>query len=237
MIQYALAAAAGIATIASPCILPMLPIVLATTAGRSKTEPLLIIAGFIVTFAAGGILIGTVAGSSGELQQALRTGSILLLLLAGVACVWSAPFDWLVARLQTWRAQWNMRSARASAPPPAMSRTAPFLVGASLGLAWTPCAGPILASVLALAASAQAPGKATALLGAYALGAGVPMLAIAYGGNWVSSRLAAFNRRSELVRKLFGAVAIAIAVLQLFQYDTAVIAWATQWLPAISTGL
>ena len=56
MIEYALAGIAGMATIASPCILPVLPIVLASTAGRGKLEPLLIIAGFVATFAAGGIL-------------------------------------------------------------------------------------------------------------------------------------------------------------------------------------
>jgi hypothetical protein len=63
------------------------------------------------------------------------------------------------------------------------------------------------------------------------------MLAIAYGGNWVSSRLAFFNRRADLFRKVFGAIAIAVALLQLFQYDVFFSAWATQWLPSISTGL
>ena len=78
---------------------------------------------------------------------------------------------------------------------------------------------------------------ATTLLGVYALGAGLPMLAIAYGGNWVSSRLSFFNRRADLFRRIFGVIAIAVAVLQLFQYDVAFTAWATQWLPSISTGL
>jgi cytochrome c biogenesis protein CcdA len=75
------------------------------------------------------------------------------------------------------------------------------------------------------------------LLGIYALGAGLPMLAIAYGGNWVSARLAFFNRRADLFRKTFGVIAIAFAVLQLFHYDVAFTAWATQWLPTISTGI
>ncbi len=232
MIEYALAGAAGMATIASPCILPMLPIVLATTAGRSKVEPLLTIAGFVATFAAGGILIGALAASSGELQQAIRTGSILLLLVAGLACVWTAPFDWLVMRVREWRARRGSFTSR-----PTEGRTGALLVGASLGLAWTPCAGPVLASVLALAASSHAPGKATALLGIYAIGAGLPMLAIAYGGNWVSARLSFFNRRANLFRMTFGVIAIAVALLQLFHYDIAFTAWATQWLPSFSTGL
>ena len=234
MIAYALAAVAGVATIASPCILPMLPIVLATTAGRGKAEPLLIIAGFIATFASGGILIGALSASSGEFQQGIRSASIMLLLTAGLVCLWPAPFEWLVMRVREWRAS---RSAAAPRSQPIGGKAGALLVGISLGLAWTPCAGPILASVLALAASSEAPGQATGLLGAYAVGAGLPMLAIAYGGNWVSSRLAFFNRRANLFRQVFGGVAIAVALLQLFQYDVAFSAWATQWLPSISTGL
>jgi hypothetical protein len=63
------------------------------------------------------------------------------------------------------------------------------------------------------------------------------MLAIAYGGNWVSARLTFFNRRANLFRTAFGAIAIAVALLQLFHYDVAFTAWATQWLPSFSTGL
>ncbi|MGO1072545.1 cytochrome c biogenesis CcdA family protein [Lysobacter sp. CA199] len=229
--EYALAAAAGVATIASPCILPVLPIVLATTAGRSRVEPLLIVAGFTASFAAGGIAIGALSAFSGELQNAVRTAAIAMLLLAGLSCLWSAPFDWLTARIQ------QRLALRASGGPARASKVGAVLVGASLGLVWTPCAGPILASVLALAASAQAPAKATALLGLYALGAGVPLLAIAYGGHWVSARLAFVNRHAVPIRRAFGAVAIAVALLQLLQYDVAFSAWATQWLPAVSTGL
>ncbi|QNP40780.1 cytochrome c biogenesis CcdA family protein [Lysobacter solisilvae (ex Woo and Kim 2020)] len=234
MLDYALAAVAGIATIASPCILPVLPIVLATTAGRSRIEPLLIIIGFVLSFALGGILIGAMASSSGEAQQAIRTASIVVLLVAGLGCVWATPFEWLAARTQHLLAV--LRPNRAPSRLPQGKANA-LIVGASLGVAWTPCAGPVLTAVLALAASAQAPGEATALLGLYALGAGVPMLAIAYGGHWVSSRLSFFNRRADLFRKVFGVVAIGVAALQLLHCDTTLIAWATQWLPVISTGL
>ena len=238
MIEYLPAIAAGVATVLSPCILPILPIVLATTAGQPRSQPLLIVVGFTATFAAGGIALGTLAGSSGAFQDAIRTGAILLLLLAGIVCVWSRPFDWLTARVQGLLASFS--NGVSNGAPAGLQRTGPagpLLIGASLGVAWTPCAGPVLASVLALAASAQAPGRSTALLGLYAIGAGVPMLAIAYGGNWVASRLGALTRRADLLRKGFGVIAIAVAVLQLLRYDIAFTAWATQWLPSVSTGL
>jgi cytochrome c-type biogenesis protein len=234
MIEYALAIAAGMATILSPCILPVLPIVLATTAGRGREAPLLVIAGFVATFAAGGVLIGFLAASSGQLQGVIRNGSILVLLVAGLACFWPAPFDWLVIRVRHWRAG---RATAAMPRPPAHGRLGALLVGASLGLAWTPCAGPVLASVLSLAASTQAPARASALLGLYAVGAGLPMLLIAYGGHWVTSRLAFLQRHAGSLRRLFGALAVTVAVLQLLQYDVLVSAWATQWLPSVSQGL
>lgn len=201
---------------------------------RGRFDPLLIIAGFVGSFAAGGVLVGALSGSSAELQQGIRTGSILLLLAAGLACIWSGSFDRLVARLRGWFAQ---REGRTPDLQARAGRAGPLLVGASLGLAWTPCAGPVLASVLALAASSQAPGKAMALLGLYAVGAGIPMLAIAYGGRRVSERLASLTRRADLLRKTFGVIAVAVALLQIFHYDIAFIAWATQWLPSASTGL
>ena len=236
MIEFLLAGAAGVATIASPCILPVLPIVLATTAGRSKHEPLLIIAGFVGSFAVSGIALAAITDASGELQQGLRTVAIWALLLAGLACVWSAPFEWVASRVQAWYASRQLHVA-SEAGVPGGRRTGPLLIGASLGLVWTPCAGPILASVLALAASSQAPGKALVLLGLYALGAGLPMLAIAYGGNRLSARLNGFMKHADLLRKAFGLIAVAVAVLQLLHYDVALIAWATQWLPSVSTGL
>lgn len=234
MIEYALAALAGMATILSPCILPILPIILATGAGRDRGTPLWIIAGFVGSFAASGILLGVLAASSGELQASIRTSSIVVLMLAGLACFWPVPFERSMAWAQS---QWNRVKPVVPTLAHASGRPSALLIGASLGLAWTPCAGPVLASVLALAASSQAPAKASALLGLYALGAGIPMLLIAYGGRWINSRLSFLQRHAGLLRKSFGLIAFGVAVLQLLQYDVFVSAWATQWLPPLSQGL
>lgn len=234
MIEYLLAAIAGMATILSPCILPVLPIVLATGTGRDRVEPIWVIGGFVGAFAVSGILLGALSASSGELQGGIRTASILVLLLAGLVCFRPAPFDWLVASV---RQQWARLAPLILGIPRISGRPGALIVGASLGLAWTPCAGPVLASVLALAATSQEPAKVSALLGLYALGAAVPMLLIAYGGNWVNARLPFLQRRADLLRQCFGALAIGVAVLQLLQYDVLVSAWATQWLPPLSQGL
>lgn len=234
MIEYALAALAGMATILSPCILPILPIVLATGTGKDRGMPLWIIAGFVGSFAASGILLGMLAASSGELQAGIRTSSIVVLMLAGLACFWPAPFEQSVAWVQS---KWHQVRPAGPGLLLAGGRSGALLVGASLGLAWTPCAGPVLASVLALAASSQSPAKASGMLGLYAVGAGIPMLLIAYGGRWINSRLSFLQKHADLLRKVFGLIAIGVAILQLLQYDVFVSAWATQWLPPLSQGL
>ncbi|UOV05479.1 cytochrome c biogenesis CcdA family protein [Pseudoxanthomonas mexicana] len=234
MIDYALATLAGMATILSPCILPALPIVLATGTGRDRSTPAWIIGGFVATFAASGILLGALASSSGELQTSIRTGSIFVLLLAGLACFWPTPFERAIAWVQM---QWHRARPTDIVLPQFGGRPGALLVGASLGLAWTPCAGPVLASVLALATRAQAPAEASVLLGLYALGAGIPMLLIAYGGRWVTAHLQFLQRHADGLRRGFGALAVVVAVLQLLQYDVLVSAWATQWLPPLSQGL
>lgn len=233
MLEYVLVVVAGVATILSPCILPVLPIVLATGAGGDRSIPAWTIAGFVATFAAGGILIGALASSSGELQGYVRTASIVVLMFAGLACFWPQPFE----RGLAWLRQHASRLLPRLRLPHIDGRPGALLVGASLGLAWTPCAGPVLASVLAVAATTQAPGKASALLALYAFGAGVPMLLIAYGGRWMQARLPFLQRHSTALRQGFGALAVVVAVLQLLQYDVFVSAWATQWLPSLSQGL
>jgi len=63
------------------------------------------------------------------------------------------------------------------------------------------------------------------------------MLLIACGGEWVTTQLAWLRRHTTTFRSAFGAIAVLVGLLQLFQYDVLVSAWATQWLPSLSQGL
>jgi cytochrome c biogenesis protein CcdA len=94
-----------------------------------------------------------------------------------------------------------------------------FLLGMSLGAVWTPCAGPVLAAILVLAAQAQDLGRSTGLLMLYAIGAGVPMLAIAYGGQFVRGRIRAVARHAGRLQQVFGLLVLATAALFYFQAD------------------
>lgn len=106
-----------------------------------------------------------------------------------------------------------------------------FILGASLGLVWTPCAGPVLGSILTLVASKQNLSQAAALLFAYALGAGIPMLAIAYGGQAATTRVRALSVHSAIIQRVFGLIIILVAIALLTGVDRDVQTWLIQRAP------
>ena len=112
-----------------------------------------------------------------------------------------------------------------------------FLVGATLGLVWTPCAGPVLGSILTLLATQKQPEWAATLLVLYAIGAAIPMLAIAYGGQYAATRVRAIAPYAQRLQQGFGVLIVSFAAAMYFQVDTQVTAWLTAFYPAGQIGL
>src|SRR5258708_156488 len=108
-----------------------------------------------------------------------------------------------------------------------------FLLGISLGLLWTPCAGPILASVTTLALTGNINLTAVFLTLAYSLGAGIPLLLIAYGGNRALTSSKFLSSKASNIRKAFGIVMIATALAMLFNLDRQLQLLAIQYVPIL----
>jgi cytochrome c-type biogenesis protein len=220
-IEAALALLAGVFTIASPCILPILPILLGTAVAQSsRARPVFIVAGFVLTFAALGMLLGVVSSAVDLLQGVFRNVSIGMLALAGLMQVWPRPYRWLMARLEGPLERLGAGGAHA-----APDNAGGFLLGVSLGALWTPCAGPVLASILALVAKAQDAGWSATLLLLYAAGAAIPMLVIAYGGQFMRSRVRRLARHTHRLQQFFGVLVMLTAGAIYFQYDVLAYAW------------
>lgn len=219
LIDAPLALLGGVLTIASPCVLPILPIVLGgtlqdRTEGQRNTRPLFIVAGFVISFAALGMLLASASQHVVLAHETLRYTGLVILAVLGVAMLWKAPYAWLM----------NHLSALVSRAMPAggaerAGNLGGLLLGMSLGAVWTPCAGPVLASILVLVAQAQDLGRSVGLLLLYAIGAGIPMLVIAYGGQFVRTRIRAVARHADRLQQLFGALILATAAAIHFQYD------------------
>ncbi|MGY3441030.1 MULTISPECIES: cytochrome c biogenesis CcdA family protein [unclassified Bradyrhizobium] len=223
-----LALLAGVATVAAPCTLPMLPILLGASIGQTgKTRPAMIALGFVMSFSAVALLLSAITRAFDFDPNLLRTGAAILLAGFGLLMIWPAPFEWLAIRLTG--------SVGQAAPSPSLFGG--FVLGSTLGLVWTPCAGPVLGSILTIVATSKDTAWASLQLVTYAIGAAIPMLAIAYGGQAVTTRVRSLARIAPRLQQGFGVVIIGFAALFYLQYDTLIVAWLTQFYPNGQIGL
>jgi cytochrome c biogenesis protein CcdA len=216
MIEILIAVLAGVLTIGAPCILPLLPILLGASVGRnSNTRPFFITFGFVISFAVIGLTISVLTLKLGVNPNTLRYLAIGLLSLFGLFMVFPKPFEILTSYLSGF-----INKANAVGSADKESNKGGFILGLMLGVIWTPCAGPVLGAILTLIATSTDMVRAGILLLSYAVGAGIPMLAIAYGGQFVTTKVRAIAPYSARIQQVFGVVIIVIAGLMFFQYDT-----------------
>jgi len=229
MLNLVLALLAGVITIAAPCTLPMLPILLGASVGQtSKARPVMISLGFVVSFSLVALALSAITRVFDFDPNVLRSAAAILLAGFGLLMLWPAPFERLAARFG------GFSGGNAAADPSVLGG---FVLGTTLGLVWTPCAGPVLGSILTVIATSKDTAWASTLLVAYAIGAAIPMLAIAYGGQAVTTRVRSLARIAPRLQQGFGVVVIGFAVLSYFQYDTLIVAWLTQFYPNGQIGL
>ena len=190
---------AGIITALSPCVLPVLPILLAGGATGGRRRPYAIVAGIVLSFTVFTLAAAWLLDLLGLPEDVLRNLAIALLFVLAATLIFprfglmlERPF----ARL-TRRRGGDLGGG--------------FLLGASLGLVFVPCAGPVLATISVLAAQHKVGIEAVLLTFVYALGAAVPMLLVAIGGQRAAGRLRAHGLA---LRRAMGVV-VALAALAL----------------------
>jgi cytochrome c biogenesis protein CcdA/thiol-disulfide isomerase/thioredoxin len=196
---------AGVITAVSPCVLPVLPIVLAGGATGGSRRPFAIIAGLVASFTTFTLAATALLDAVGLPQDLLRNAAIALLFLVAatllipqLGVLLEKPFAFLTRR----------RSGDLGGG---------FLLGVSLGLVFVPCAGPVLATITVLAAERKVGVEAVAVTLFYGLGAGVVLLAVALGGQRFSRRL---RGSGENLRRAAGVVLAASAFAIAFNLDT-----------------
>src|SRR4051794_32163699 len=196
---------AGVITAVSPCVLPVLPIVLAGGASGSGRRPYAIVAGLVTMFVVSILFASYILRTLGLPGDLLRNISIALLFLIAATLL----FPQIGLAVERFMAPLSRRSTR--------DLGGGFLLGCALGFAFVPCGGPILAYVSAQSASVNFGFRPIALAIAYALGASVVLLAIALGGQRVAKPLRA---RVEQLRIVLGVVVAAAALALVFNADT-----------------
>jgi len=215
MVQFLFAFLAGILTIAAPCILPMLPIILGASVGqKSKLRPLFIVMGFVMSFAAASLVLSALVTHLGLSQNFIRNIAIALLVIFAFFMIFPKPLESLTVKLS------GVIGKASDIGGSRGGYTGAFILGLVLGVVWTPCAGPVLGAILTLVATQGTTGKASLLVIFYAIGAGVPMIIIAYGSQWLTTKVRSLVRYSVRLQQAFGVLIILLAVAMFFQYDT-----------------
>jgi cytochrome c biogenesis protein CcdA/thiol-disulfide isomerase/thioredoxin len=201
---------AGAATALSPCVLPVLPIALSAGATGGRRRPLGIVVGLAVSFTFAAVALVYVISALGLPDDFLRKFAIFVLLAFGVVLM-VPP---LAARLEAWISQFAGRAGVAH--PKGDGFWSGTAIGASLGILYTPCAGPILAGVIIVSASTAFNTGRLAVAFVYGIGSAVVLYFLMLGGRKVVAPLA---RRGTGLQIAMGAVMVVVALAMLGNYD------------------
>ena len=199
----------GLGLIVSPCILPVLPLVLAASVEGGRQRPYGIIIGFVSAFSLFAILARQIVTTLGIDLDVVKAISLVLLLLFGLILL-SERLSERYGALTQGLANTGNRLASVGQE----GLMSGILIGSLIGLVWTPCAGPILAAVLVQVIRQQTNLAGILVILSFAIGAGIPMLAIALSGRKVLSKFRFFTQHAYAVRKAFG-VLILLSVAYL----------------------
>jgi cytochrome c biogenesis protein CcdA/thiol-disulfide isomerase/thioredoxin len=203
---------AGAGTALSPCVLPVLPVALSAGATGGRRRPLGIVLGLAASFTFATVALVYLLAALGLPDDLLRTAAIVVLLAFGGALLVPA----LAARVEAWLSRIAGRAAGAPLAGRGDGFGSGVLLGASLGVVYAPCAGPILAGVITVSASQSFAAGRLAVAAAYALGSALVLYALMLGGRRLVAPLA---RRSGRLQMAMGAVMVLVALAMLNDWD------------------
>lgn len=238
VISPALAFLAGVLSILSPCVLPLVPIVLGGARNRYRWGPLALGAGLTASFTLVGLFAATAGYALGMDAEFFRHVGGVMLLAAGL----------VVATPSLQRAFATAAGplvARADAGPGAFDERGLWgqvALGGVLGLVWSPCVGPTLGAASLLAAEGRNLGQVALVMAAFGLGAAAPLTIIGLASGEVLKRWRArMHAAGEGGKRVLGAVLIIIGLLMVSGLDRAVesrlVAWSPGWLTALTTAI
>lgn len=206
----------GLVTILAPCIWPLLPIVLSSSATGGKQKPLGITLGIITSFALFTLTISYLVKLIGFDPDALRIFAVVIIGFLGLTLLiprLTQILEGFVSRLST-RFGSKVQSAQRQS-----GFGGGFLTGFALGIVWTPCAGPILATIATLAATRAVTLDVILVTIVYVIGVGIPLFLFAIAGRNIVGKSRFFSKYTGLTQQIFGAVMIVTAILIATNYD------------------
>jgi len=225
---------AGLLTLINPCVLPILPIVLATSLQAGRAGPLVLAAGMSLSFVTLGLFVAVLGRTFGITEDTVSNVAAVLMIGFGVVL--------LVPRLSAGFA--TATTGVATSADSGMDQidrdglTGQFTAGVLLGAVWSPCIGPTLGGAISLASQGDSLLRAGAIMVTFALGVSTIILALGYGAQSVIRKRQAMMRRLAFAaRPIIGVVFIAVGVAILLKFHHVLEIWALDTLPVWFTEL
>ncbi len=233
IVLYCVAFISGLFTILAPCIWPLLPIVLAdVTQSKSKRRPLGITAGVALSFAFFTLAISALESSIGFSPNVLRKLAVVVLLVIGFSMVVPALSRRMESSISRLAGRFggmgrNQRSDFSGG----------FITGLALGVVWTPCSGPILASVATLAATNKVSLQVIFVTLIYVAGVSIPLFGFAVGGQKLLAKSRRLSKHTARIQIASGVVMILTAVAIYTNYDKTIETKLLNSIPSYSSAL
>lgn len=205
----------GLVTILTPCIWPLLPIVLSSSiSGKSHKRPLGVTLGIMVSFTIFTLAISSIVRIFHFDPNILRIFAVVVIGLLGIALLipsFSQVLEGLISRLTGFFSRGKTTTSN--------DFSTGFVTGLSLGIVWSPCAGPILAAIAALAATGKVTLDVILVTFSYVLGIGIPLFIFAYLGQRIFIRTRFISKYTGRIQQIFGVVMILTAIAIYTNYD------------------
>lgn len=217
-----LAFVAGILSLISPCVLPMLPAVAASSMNASKWGLLTLVVGISASFALAGTVITFILLSLGISTEWIRYLSVVLLATMGVVLIVPAISQKLALVLSKFSASFSNVNVQGD------SVLTQGLVGLSLGLIWLPCVGPTLGAAIALASTGQNVLMAFFVMLSFGFGTAIPLV---LAGHFSGKKLAKLKQTAFVGKYFLGATLILLALMIATNTDRMLEAWALEIIP------
>lgn len=222
---------AGIATTLSPCVIPVLPAILASGTAKGRFRRLGILLGLLLSFTIFTLTLNAILNITGISPNFFRYLAIVVVAVFGLLMIFPTLGDHFAQKTSGISELGSKIQASATTKT---GFTSGFILGIALGLIWTPCAGPILGAVIAISATNPLSLKLLVITLSYALGSCLVMLLIMAGGNKAINSSRFLSKHAEMIRRGFGLLMVATALALYFHIDTKLQQMTLDYFPSIN---
>ena len=219
---------AGLLTLINPCVLPVLPIVLATSLQADSRAPFALAAGMSISFVLLGLSVSVLGASLGLTNEMISNTAALLMVLFGLFLILPLLSQKFAIATSTMSGVANLgMSATAS-----FGLKGQFLGGVLLGAVWSPCIGPTLGAAIALANQGLELTHSALIMTSFSLGVSTIILSFAFGTkSWLKQNMARMQALAKVSRQILGGAFIIIGLGLWFRVNHVIDAWIINHMP------